>query len=174
MTRFRKSLTAAAAGIALIVLQTAPSLADMDAAHGKSAGNVQPVQMSQGQGAETKQQHGHMGMMGPGMMGPGMMGAGMMGPGMMGPGMMGPGMMGPGMMGPGCGSRVVSNQDLSTDDVRHFFEHRLEWHGNKRLKLGEVTEADDDTIVAEITTVDGSLVQRVQVDRHTGQMKQVD
>jgi hypothetical protein len=115
-----------------------------------------------------------MGMMGPGMMGQGMMGPGMMGPGMMGPGMMGPGMMGPGMMGSGCGNRVVSNQDLTTDDVRHFFEHRLERHGNKRLELGEVTKADDDTIVAEITTVDGSLVQRLEVDRHTGQMKQVD
>jgi hypothetical protein len=106
----------------------------------------------------------HMGMMGPGMMGPGMMGQGMMGPGM----------MGPGMMGQGCGNRVVSNQDLSTDDVRHFFEHRLERQGNKRLTLGEVTEADDDTIVVDITTVDGSLVQRLEVDRHTGQMTQVD
>ncbi len=60
------------------------------------------------------------------------------------------------------------------DDVRHVLEHRLEMQGNKRLKLGEVKEADDDTIVAEITTVDGSLVQRLEVDRHTGQMKQVD
>jgi hypothetical protein len=114
------------------------------------------------------------GMMGQGMMGPGMMGQGMMGPGMMGQGMMGHGMMGPGMMGLGFGHRVVPQQHLSTDDVRHFFEHRLERHGNERLTLGEVTQADDDTIVVEITTVDGSLVQRLEVDRHTGQMKQVD
>ena len=45
---------------------------------------------------------------------------------------------------------------------------------NKRLKVGEVKEADDDTIVAEIVTQDGSLVQRLKVDRHTGQMQQVE
>jgi hypothetical protein len=87
---------------------------------------------------------------------------------------MGHGMMGPGMMGSGFGHRVVPQQHLSTDDVRHFFDHRLERHGNKRLTVGEVTQADDDTIVVEITTVDGSLVHRLEVDRHTGQMKQVD
>ncbi len=138
------------------------------------------------------------GMMGPGMMGPGMMGPGMMGPGMMGPGMMGPGMMGqqpgPGMMGPGImgqqpgpgmgpgmmgqgpgfgmgpgGSFVMPlARDLSADEVRHMLEHRLAWHGNERLKIGTVEEKDADTIVAEIVTVDGSLVQRLEVDRHTG------
>jgi hypothetical protein len=124
-------------------------------------------------------------MMGPGMMGPGMMGPGMMGPGMMGPGMMGPGMMrhgkgGQGMMGPGfgkgpgLGSQVVQNMDLTADGVRHFLEHRLEMHGNKRLKVGEVKEADDDTIIADITTVDDSLVQRLEVDRHTGRMQHVE
>ncbi len=154
MKTFRKSLTATATGIALIVSLAAPSLADMGAARSGGAGNLQPAHMSQGQGAGPKQQQGHMGMMGQGMMGSGMMGSG--------------------MMGSGFGDRVVPNQDLTTDDVRHFFEHRLERHGNKRLKLGEVTEADDDTIVAEITTVDGSLVQRLEVDRHSGQMKQVD
>jgi hypothetical protein len=30
---------------------------------------------------------------------------------------------------------------------------------------------DDDTIVAEIVTQDGSLVQTFEVDRHTGWMK---
>jgi hypothetical protein len=205
MTRIQKSLTATAAGIALLVSLAAPGFADTGAAGSGTAGHMQPAHMSQGQGAGPKQHHGHMGhyqhmgmmgqgmmdpemmgqgMMGPGMMGPGMMGPGMMGPGMMGPGMMGPGMMGPemmrhgmmcpGMMGPGFGHRVVPQQHLSTDDVRHFFEHRLERHGNKRLTLGEVTQADDDTIMVDITTVDGSLVQRLEVDRHTGQMTQVD
>ncbi len=133
-------------------------------------------------------------MMGPGMMGPGMMGPGMMGPGMA-PGMMGPGKMGPGMgghamMGPGKGAqgimgpgfgigrghgmRVVPRADLSTDDVRHFFEDRLAMHGNKRLKVGEVAEADDDSIVADIVTLDDSLVHRFKVDRHTGRMQRTE
>jgi peptidoglycan hydrolase-like protein with peptidoglycan-binding domain len=134
------------------------------------------------------------GMMGPGMMGgqgqmPGMMGrmagqgtaqGGMM-PGMMGmqPGMMpmapgGMGMMGMhrghGMMGLGFGV-VRPSQHLTVDDVRHHFEHRLEWMGNPRLKLGKVTEADEDAIVAEIVTVDGSQVDRLSVDRHSGMIQ---
>jgi pre-mRNA-processing factor 40 len=143
------------------------------------------------------------GMMGPGMMGPGMMGPGQgygpgpgygMGPGYgygpgpgygMGPGMMGPGYgMGPGMMGPGygygpgpgygMGPATAPDKDLSADDVRARLDQSLTWHGNKRLKVGEVTEADDDTIVAEIVTQDGSLVQRFKVNRHTGQMQQAE
>jgi hypothetical protein len=114
-------------------------------------------------------------MMGPGMMGPGMMGQGMMGRGIMGPGMMDPGMKGPGFdRDRGHGMRVVPRADLSTDDVRHFFEDRLAMHGNKRLKVGEVTEADDDTILADIVTLEDSLVQRFKVDRHTGRMQRTE
>jgi hypothetical protein len=40
--------------------------------------------------------------------------------------------------------------------------------------VGEVKEADDDRIIADITTVDGSLVQRFEVDRHTGTMRDVE
>jgi len=127
--------------------------------------------------------------MGPGMGEQGMM----MGPGQgygqgpgygMGPGMGDQGMMGPGQgygqgpgygMGPGIGGRVVApSKDLSADDVRHFFEHRLDMYGNKHLKVGDVKAADDDTIMAEIVTQDGSLVQRLNVDRHTGQMWQAE
>ncbi len=119
------------------------------------------------------QQMGGRGMMGPGMMGPRMGGHGMMGPGMMGPHMGGRGMMGPGF-GMGPGSQIAPSRDLTVDDVRHFLQHRLDMQGNKRLTLGEVTEADDDKIVAEITTVDGALVDRLEVDRHTGQMQRVE
>ena len=102
-------------------------------------------------------------------------GYGMMGPGMMAPGAGGQGMMGPGFgKGPGLDNQVVSSKDLTADDVRQYLEHRLEMHANKRLKVGEVKPADDDTIVADITTVDGSLVQRLEVDRHTGQMQHVE
>ena len=106
------------------------------------------------QGAETPP-YGQM--MGP--MGPGMMGQGGMGP------MHG---MGRGMMGGGAGMRVTPSRDLEAEDVRHHFRHHLEWMGNERLKVGEVKQADEDTITADIVTVVDSLVQRFQVNRRTG------
>ncbi len=90
-------------------------------------------------------------------MGPGMMGYGM------GPGMMGQGMR-PGMMQP-------LRQDLSAKDVEHIMEHRLSWNGNPNVKVGKVEEKDDDTIVVEIVTQEDSLVQKLEVDRHTGWMQ---
>ena len=104
----------------------------------------------------------------------GTMGQGMMGRGMMGRGMMGQGMMDQGMMGHGSGEGVVPSKHLSADDVRHFLEHRLARRGNNQLKLGEVKEQDDDTIIANIVTVDESLVQRLKVDRHTGMMQHLN
>jgi len=144
-----------------------------------------PHMMSPDEMHEMMEHMGHMmGQgMGPGMMGqmrPGMMGE-EMGPGMMGeemgPGMMG--QMGPGLMGPGMGPRmgglsglegrrVVPMVQLSTDDVRGFLERHLEALGNERLKVGTVEALDDDTITAEIVTLDDSLVERFEVDRHTG------
>jgi hypothetical protein len=105
-----------------------------------------------------------------GMGGPGMMSGGQgMGPGMI-QGM--PGVGGGGGMGSqGPGMRVTPTQHLTTDDVRHFFGHWLEREGNPRLKLGKVEQVDEDTIVAEIVTVDDSLVQRFKVDRHSGDVQ---
>lgn len=150
--------------------------------------------MGQGMGPDMMGQQGQMPMMGHGMMGQshGMMGQGhaMMGQGhaMMGQGqgmgpmmgqqgqmpMMGRGMMGPGYgMGQGMGPGMMQplRQDLTAADVQHMMEHRLAWQGNPNLKVGTVEEKDDDTIVAEIVTQDGSLVQRLEVDRHTGWMQ---
>ncbi|ANK82842.1 MAG: hypothetical protein TEF_20085 [Rhizobiales bacterium NRL2] len=139
--------------------------------------------MMQGRGMMGGQGPGMMGgghgmMHGQGMMGgqgPGMMGGGhgmMHGQGMMGgqgPGMiMGQG-MGPGMMG-GAGMMAL-RQDLTVDDVRHILGHHIEWRGNPNLKLGTVEETDEDTITAEIVTQDDSLVRRLEIDRHTGQMQ---
>ena len=102
-----------------------------------------------------------MGMMGPGMMGPGIMGPGMMGPGMMGPGMMGQGMMG--MMG------HQANLNLTTNDVKAYLERWIAISGNPRIKVGPVTERNDNTVSADIVTTDGdALVQRFSVDRRTG------
>lgn len=187
MKQYRKSTVAAIAGLGALTLLAAPVFAAGDHSAETAKAPVQFAHMSQG-GAQTGQpcSPGMMGPgygMGPGMGGHGMMGSRMMGSKMMGPGMMGPGtgyMMGPGsgmsygMMRPGSGGQVVPGTDLSADDVRHFLEHRLEWHGNKRVKLGDVKETDDSTIVAEIVTVDGSLVQRLKIDRHTGAMQQAE
>ena len=66
--------------------------------------------------------------------------------------------------------QVRQIQHLEVDDAKHFFEHYLERMDNKRLKLGKVEQTDDDTIIAEIVTVDGSLVHKFQVDRHSGRV----
>jgi hypothetical protein len=126
------------------------------------------------------------GMMGPGygsgyMMGPGMMGG--YGPGYMmghghgwtmGPGMMGygPGWMhghrggyGPGMMGYGYYG-TQGNLNLTTDQVKKNLEQMIR---NPNLKVGEVKEKNEDTIVADIVTKDKDvLVQRLQVNRRNG------
>jgi hypothetical protein len=82
--------------------------------------------------------------------------------------------MGPGY-GTGPGMRQPLRQDLTVGEVEHILGHRLAWrlawHGNPNVKVGTVEAIDDDTIVAEIVTQDGSLVQRLEVDRHTGWMQ---
>jgi hypothetical protein len=142
-------------------------------------------QGQQGQGMMNQGQQGQ-GMMNQGQQGQGMMNQGQQGQGMMG-GMMnmmrqhmmgqGQGMMNRGTMGSnsgmgmGFGGQVIVNKDLSTDDVSHFLGHRLEAQGNERLTLGDVTEVDENKITADINTVDGSLVQRLEIDRHSGMMQ---
>jgi hypothetical protein len=82
--------------------------------------------------------------------------------------------------GGGLGPRMLygwpggETQDLSVEGARGWLERKLDWHGNPRLKLGEVVAADDDTITAEIVTKDGSLVQKLAIDRHSGFMRQID
>lgn len=77
------------------------------------------------------------------------------------------------MMGPGRGGMGrVLRSDLTTDEVRHMMEHQLEWMGNPNLKLGKVEESGEGAIIAEVVTQDGSLVQRLEVDPHTGRTRQ--
>ena len=87
------------------------------------------------------------------------------------PGMMGPGMMGPGMMG-GPGHHGWGNYQFPTNpsvgDVKAYLERWVAAMGNPRLKVGTVKERDANTIVGEIVTLDGSLVQRYEVDRQSG------
>jgi hypothetical protein len=92
------------------------------------------------------------------------------GPGMMGPGMMGGG-YGPGWMHGGygmgnAGGYISRDLKLTVDDVKNSLERTIR---NPRLKVGDVKEADADTITADIVTKDkDALVQRITVNRHTG------
>lgn len=92
--------------------------------------------------------------------------------------MMGPGASGgygPGMMrgyGPGPGWNAGGRDlNLSTDNVKTYFERWLAWQGNPRLKVGDVKEKDADTILVDIVTKDNSLVQRFVVNRHYGYLQ---
>jgi hypothetical protein len=180
MKPIRMLTTTAIIGWGALAFLAAPSFAASNQGATKAHAPVQLAHMSQGQGGTGSGHPCPSGKMEPGYgMGHGSGGQGMMAPRYgMGPqmhqGMMGQGMMGQGKMAPGSRDAVVPIEDLSADDVRHFLEHRLAMQGNKRLKVADVKEADDDKIVADITTVDGSLVERLEVDRHTGQMKQVE
>lgn len=62
---------------------------------------------------------------------------------------------------------------LSVTDVRAQLEQWVSWYGNPRLKVGSVTEKEDNMIVGEIVTQDDALVQRIEVDRRTGWMRPV-
>lgn len=129
------------------------------------------------------------GMPGPGMPGPGMMGQGMMGRGMPGSGMMGmqdmpmgqmtrgpQGHMGGHALGPGAlyGMPHGTPVEMTPMRVEAFLGHLLERHGNPRLEIGEITEGEDGSIIAEIVTVDGSLVQRLAFNRYPGLFRQID
>ena len=142
------------------------------------------------------------GTMGRGRMEGGRMGAGPMGQGPMGQGMMehfmGPGMMGDtrgmggmatgrmmhgprgGMGGPALGPGAIYGMphdapvEMTPARVEVFLGHLLERHGNPRLQIGEVAEAGDGSITAEIVTRDGSVVQRLAFNRFPGLFRQID
>jgi len=124
------------------------------------------------------------GPMAEGMPGRGMMGSGMMGQGMMGmDGMpMGPmmhglhGQMGGHALGPGAlyGMHHGAPSEMTQARVETYLADLLERHGNPRLEIGEITEAEDGSIIAEIVTVDGSLVQRLAFNRYPGLFRQID
>ena len=199
MRKMSKPTVAVFAGLGAIALSVAPSFASgshgttsaeapIQLAHSSNQGQQSQGMMNQGQQGQGMMNQGQQGQ---GMMNQGQRGQGMMNPGQQGQGMMG-GMMnmmrqhmmgqGQGMMnrgtmgsnsgmGMGFGGQVIVNKDLSTDDVSHFLGHRLEAQGNERLTLGDVTEVDENKITADINTVDGSLVQRLEIDRHSGMMQ---
>jgi hypothetical protein len=129
------------------------------------------------------------GMPGPGMMGSGMVGRGMMVPGMSGGGMtgmdgmpMGPmmhgthGHMGGHALGPVAlyGMPHGATTEMTPARVEAFLSHLLEGHNNPRLRIGQITQSEDGSIIAEIVTVDGSLVQLLSFNRYPGLFRQID
>ncbi len=160
MNPLARKITIAAAGVSLIALLASPLVAGGDHS-AEGSGPVQLAHMSQGYDTGWG---GHMGMMGHGTMGSGTMGSGMMGYGTMGHAAVG------NWNCPFAAGDAV-DRDLSADDVRAHLEQSLKRHGNTRLKVGDVTETDDDIIIADIVTLDDSLVQRMEIDRHTGSMR---
>ena len=122
--------------------------------------------------------------MGPGMMGPGYG----YGPGMMyggrgvGPGMMGPGYgRGPGMMGPGYGPQYGQpygpqyqqpREPMKEKDAQQIVENYLRATRNPNLELGKIIEKDT-YFEAEILTKEGSLADKVAVDKSTGWMHSI-
>jgi len=140
---------------------------------------------------------------GPDMMGPGggygawnycpycgaPMGLGMMGPGYgRGPGMMGPGQgmgpgygMGPGMMGPGYGPQYgpphgppyqQPREPMKEKDAVQIVENYLRATRNPNLKLGKIIEKDT-YFEAEILTKEGSLADKLAVDKSSGWMQSI-
>jgi len=65
-------------------------------------------------------------------------------------------------------------EGITVERARAMLQGALAWHGNPRLKLGRVEQQNEDTIVAEILTIDDSLVQRLAIDRATGTFRRVD
>jgi hypothetical protein len=132
-------------------------------------------------------QGGMSGMMGQGAMGQGMTGQGrmpmdggmMMRPmegNMMGT-MSGPQgmMMGGSRMGPAAlyGIPPAAQEEMTPERVRAWLDRQLAWHGNARLKIGQIVSAGEDTITAEIVTVDGALVQKLAFNRYPGLVRQI-
>ncbi len=111
-------------------------------------------------------------------MDPGMMGWGWgMGPGMMHRGWgMGPGMMGPGYgprYGPPYGPGYQQPQEpLTEKDARGMVENYLRSTRNPNLKLGKI-EDKGPYFEAEILTKEGSLADKIAVDKNNGWMRSI-
>lgn len=163
----RKSIVLGIAATALIIGVAAYNAAPVFAHGNEGSGG----QMGQGYS------QGMMGNQGQQMMGQGqgydqqMMGQGYGHPMMGNQGhAQGYGMMGQGhgmMMGFGYTNSGV-DRNLSVDDVKGMLESRLKMHDNDRLKIGKVEASGENTIIAEIVTVDDSLVQKIEFDTKTG------
>jgi len=72
------------------------------------------------------------------------------------------------------GMPLVPQLEMTPQSVRALLESWLALLGNPRLEIGEVAESGNDSIVAEIVTVDGSLVDRLAFNRYPGLFHRID
>ena len=75
-----------------------------------------------------------------------------------------------GMMGSGCGMKPAS--PLTLDDARTMVESRLAFKRNPNLKMGDITDQGD-SFEAEILTKDGSLVDKLVINKAMGWMRSI-
>jgi hypothetical protein len=68
----------------------------------------------------------------------------------------------------GKGFNMDRELDLSAAEVQTLIEARMIMHGNDRLKVGKVSQKDDQTYVVDIVTIDDSLVRQIEVDKNNG------
>lgn len=64
-------------------------------------------------------------------------------------------------------ARVYGPAGPTEKSVRLFLEYRLMVAGNPRLVVGKVREAGN-RIIANVVTIDGSLVEKYSIDKKTG------
>ncbi len=64
---------------------------------------------------------------------------------------------------------IYDFQKLTRDDVAHIAEDYLAQAGNPNLKMGKITETEQEFRI-EIITQDNSLVERLIIDRGTGRL----
>jgi hypothetical protein len=67
---------------------------------------------------------------------------------------------------------VATGEKLTQERAEAIVKQRLAFMGNPNIKLGEVKE-EDNSFVADITTKDGSLVDRLRIDKQTGFLRPV-
>lgn len=60
------------------------------------------------------------------------------------------------------------DKDLNVDQVRDIVEGRIAKMGNSNLKVGDLAETSDNTVLVDIVTQDDSLVQTVEISTRTG------
>jgi len=64
---------------------------------------------------------------------------------------------------------IYGFQELTRDDVEHIVEDYLAHTGNPNLKMGKITETEQEFEI-EIITQENSLVERLIIDRGTGRL----
>lgn len=64
--------------------------------------------------------------------------------------------------------------EMTPELVRTWLQARLDSLGNPRLALGDISTASDGSIIAEIRTVDGALVQKLAFNHFPGFVRQIE